>query len=684
MKFRSVSPAALALAAPLLMILALLLPLACGSSSSGATSSTPQPTTAQVLVGLVDAPSLGFQNILLNVISIRLNTVKNATDATKGWVSIPAPTGVGGPVGAGIVITNLSTGGQFFNTNNPDTNPGPSELQIDLNNLQDNVMLFNTAGVPPQTYHTVQLKIDPNVPGSIVPNCQSAPSGTEGCVTFPLKIAGSSTLTFSTPIPVIQRNLTPVVLEISLPNPPTPPNTNGGKYTIAPQILLVPNSAASPSVNSLMALVQGSVTGVPAGAKEVVTAEPAGTSNQIATAKVKNGKYTMQLPVALNGTSYDFFAFGAGNTYDVLPPLPPAPLIFNRGDANIGGPFNLTVKSVKTGVLSGTISDACLVKGVALPVEGATVELLAPTSNTTVCTDVPTPPDCVVVAITSTNTIGVYPTPGRSGMPQPFNFVPSSPNSYALRVSASGFDTVTSPFMSTGGKVTCSNHKCNFALTHAMITGTVSIAPVSGITAEVQVFAEAHGTNDIVSALPVPVSIPSCMSPPCSQPFTLNVPVMPGTYDVFASSIDLFNGAPDPYSSHDFSVFANVTPPGACEAAAITVPQLACAGHGSISGSVSNPFDIGTTVRLIKDGVQVAQTPVGAFGTSNANAYSFCAPSDPDNYQVERAENDVLVPPAVDVTVPMPTATSTPSCPLCTTTGGLCPGNCVNTDGPTL
>ncbi len=619
----------------------------------------------------------GFQNILLNLISVRLNPAANATDATSGWVNVPAPSGVGGPVGSGTILTNISTGGRYFNISNPYTNPGTSELQVDLQTLQDNVVIFNTGGVPPQTYHTVQLKIDPNVPGTIVPNCASqSPAPIEGCISYPVRIKGAS-VTAQTRLPVKANKLTTLVLAIAVPTPITPPNVTGGKFTIGPQISLVPNATGSPAVNSLMTQIQGSVSGIPPGQKEVVIAENAGTSNQVAIAEVRNGEYAMQVPAGPNGTNYDIFAFGAGSTYDLVTPnspSPPQPL--QRGINNI---VNFTVKSAKTGVLTGVISDDCTINP-AVPIEGATVELLT-SSNGTDCTTVPTPADCVVVATTSTNVFGQYPTPGRSGMPQPFNFVPSSPNPYAIRISASGFDTMIAPVTSSGGKVTCgTNQNCNFALTHAQITGTVSITPGVNSNAEVQVFAEDTGTNNIVSALPSPLAIPACGSPPCTAGFRLNVPLSPGTYDVFATSIDLYNGAPAPFTTHEYSVVSGVTPPGKCEAASISIPTLLCAGHGSFSGTVSLPFDSGTTVQLLKDGVQIEQSQVGAAGTGNSGNYSFCAPA--DDYDVERAENGVLVPPAMNVMVPTPIPTSTP-CVMCTN-GGVCPGNCSDQQGPSL
>jgi Domain of unknown function (DUF4382) len=671
-KVRSVSPAALALAAPLLTILALLLPLACGSSGSSSTTSTPQPTKGNVEIGLIDAPSAGFQNILLNLISIRLNPASNATDSTSGWVGVPVPSGVGGPVG-GIVDTNLSGGGSFFYTSNPETNPGTSEIQIDLNTLQDNVQLFNTAKIPAQTYHTLQVKIDPNIPGSIVPNCSKVfPPGTEGCIRYPITIASPAALATSTAIPVGKNGLTTIVVEIN-PGDPVAPGSSGGNYKLAPVISIIPNAAASPGVNPKMALVSGNVHGIPSGVKERVSAEISGTGNVIASIKVSKGQYSVQLPVSSDGTSYDLFASSNGATYDLM-----SNVALTRGQSLI--PLDFTVAQANAGKLNGTISDGCNGN----PVQDATVEILSSPNNSADCSILPTPAGCVVIASTSTSVTGKFPSPGRTSMPQPFNYLPAAPDgTYAIRISASGYDTAAAAVDDHAGAVSCpttGSGKCDFSLTKALINGTVSITPASGGSAEVQVFAEAAGTNDLVGALTAPLSIPACGSPPCSASFNLNVPTMPGTYDVFATSIDLYGGAPDPFTGHVFVTLPNVTSATQCQATTVVIPTLGCAGHGSVSGSVTS-FDTNTTVRLLQGGVQVAQTPVGAAGTSNAGAYSFCAPA--DAYAVQRWQNNAPAGAAVGVIVPTPEPTSAP-CALCKNLDGSCPGNCADTGGPTL
>jgi hypothetical protein len=661
------------------MIIGLLLPFGCGSNS-GPTRPSPQPTLGLIEVGLVQGPSnslassAAYQNVLLNLISIRLNTAKNATSANPNWIVIPAPTGVGQPV-PGVISTAFSAGGSFFNViSNPYTNPGRSELQIDLNNLQNTVQLFNTAQVPAQIYKTVQVVIDPNIPGNIIPNCANKfPPPIEGCITYPLKLGPSpAALATTTVINVAQHTLTNLVVQLT-PGTITPPSGNGGPYSFSPQISVVANG--SNGANPLMALVAGKVTGIPPSTHARVTAEVSGTGNIVASVTaMSDGNYSMQLPVDPDGTSYDFFAAGNGTSYDIQQGVQ-----LTRGIIASLPDFTVTAKQTGavSGVVSGTIGNNCNPS----PLGAVTLEILT-SSNGSDCTTVPTPASCVVVASTATDAAGHYPSPGNNRSSQPFSVLPAATaGTYALRVSAAGYDTVTTAIDNSAGPVTCPsepNSKCSFNLTTALITGTVSISPPPpGTSAQIQVFAENVGTNDIVGALPFPLQIPSCSnSTSCTASFQLNVPQSPGTYDVFAASSDLYNGVPDQFTGHVFSTLPSVAANPSCPASSggITIPILSCAGHGSMSSSVNPTFDIGTTVRLLKNGVQVEQSPVGPSGSSNAGAFSFCAPV--DGYTIQRWEGNAAASAQVPVTLPAPAPTASP-CPLCSNSGG-CPGNCEN------
>jgi hypothetical protein len=279
---------------------------------------------------------------------------------------------------------------------------------------------------------------------------------------------------------------------------------------------------------------------------------------------------------------------------------------------------------------------------------------------------------------------------------------------------------------------------CNLTLSTGYITGNIPITPpIPGETTLVQVFAEDVGTNNIESSLPMPISIThsnaaSCPSGPFPNcvPFTINVPTMPipgsmtplpRMFDLFATTIDLYQGNTDPYPGHSIAVESEVTgpmpPTGLGMCSTVTPPPFAdsieCIGHGSVQGSVANA-NLGTSVVLEKPDpaipgnlVQITTTPVvnQAENPSPTNNYSFCAPGG-DVYAVQRlqlptpdpnetpiaAPSPALDGPPVPVTIPPaplnnasatptsgPTATPTPSakCPTnCTNADGSCPGIC--------
>ena len=132
---------------------------------------------------------------------------------------------------------------------------------------------------------------------------------------------------------------------------------------------------------------------------------------------------------------------------------------------------------------------------------------------------------------------------------------------------------------------------------------------------------------------------------------------------------------------------------------------IECVGHGSITGTVLSA-DLGTSVVLSKEDVQITNTPVQNTlpNPSSSNAFSFCAPG--DTYTVQKlqlpkpdqaatplaASTPTLDGVAMPVTIPLaphvggPTPTPTPSlkCPTtCSNPDGSCPGICNNV-GTTL
>ena len=129
---------------------------------------------ATVEVGFVGVPPPNFQNVLLNVQSVRINPDVNAAPGNGKWQNIPVPPGIG-------------DAGQS------------AELQIDLNTSQNIPQLFNTAGVQTGTYRIAELRLDPNNPGTLVPNCpQTSPpicnasNTADGCINYPIQLASGT------------------------------------------------------------------------------------------------------------------------------------------------------------------------------------------------------------------------------------------------------------------------------------------------------------------------------------------------------------------------------------------------------------------------------------------------------------------------------------------------------------
>lgn len=667
--------AASVLAAPLLILAALMfIPFGCGGGG-GAFTPTPIPRQGNLEVGFVDAPSALFQNLLLNVAAVRLNPDPNATDASTGWVTVSVPGGV--PNSTAATTSTSIAGGGFLGEGLFVIGAPRTELQIDLNLTQNQVQLFNIAHVPAETYRKIVLVLDPNIPGNVVPNCSKVPAPiTEGCISYGMSFvqASPSPLAVLTPVPVSKGGLTTLVIDFN-PGVPSPPSSNTGSYTFSPSISVVPNNASQ--VNELMGLVSGTVGGSVA-TQEKVTAELSGTSTVVATAQVVNHNFSFQLPASASpsGTNYDVYAWGSDTSYDVA-----SAVTVSRGIA--ASPLSFEVTTKFTGSVSGTISDACT-KAV---IPGATLAIVESASSKN-CSASPTPSDCVVVATASTDERGVYPMPGNLAAEPPFNAVPVANNgTYALRISASGYQTITTPLdVTNSGTVTCPDSPdgktCSFVLGTTYIAGTVQLgSPVPpGTAANIQVFAEEAGTNNLVSALPAPLSVP-CSTAPCTMPFTLNVPSA-GNYDLYATTIDLFQGSPDPFTGHTMAVASNVPASAVCPAPktpSVALGPLECAGHGSVTGAAAFSFDEGTTVRLSKDGVDLMESGVGPTGTPNAGQFSFCAPA--DTYTLTRYENGLPDPSSSPTTVvlPPPPLQTSPCPTTCSNSSGSCPGNCSNT-----
>jgi hypothetical protein len=676
---------------------------------------------ARVVVGFVGSPPPGFQNVLLNVQAVRINPKNNPSPTGGGWQRIPTPPGIGG---------------QSQN----------AELQIDLNATQNIPQLFNTVGVKPNTYRTAELLLDPNNPGVLIPNCPQSPPRLEGCINYPISLNGGNLISVndSGSNGLVapgkgQLGVLMLQLQVMVNQAPTTP---GGPFSVTITLNTVPPNSVQGIVTGMVNVNHG--TGGSSGIKVRalgVTAEAIGTNTAIATSGVKSGGncpktavgcFTLALPAAggINasvngfGTLYDLAVAGGGDTYAAqrLPPLYPGQTL----NADFTGTTNSLTENQTLGNITGQVIDGCATGG-KTGVVGATLELLIPPANNSGANCMTNPEQCVTVATANTNNTGGFPLPGALLVPAEFNNVPVLPKSapYVMKVTAPGYDDLlvltkpSSQGKNSGG--TCSTDlgktftKCNLMMNRGTITGTIPITPpLPGQTTLVQVFAEDATTNNVKSALPMPVSISG--SNPGTVNFTLNVPTAnpaqtSRTFDLFATTIDLYQGLTDPYQGHTVAVLSGVQIPNttACTTATATFPPdqiIDCIGHGSITGQVANA-NLGTSVVLSKQNVQLNSSIVEnqAPLPNSSNNYSFCIPA--DTYDVQRFQlpepspnmtplamptplpdgplTSVTIPPAPLAGGARPTPTPAIKCPTtCSNPDGSCPGICNNTIAPIL
>ncbi|HUO04841.1 MAG TPA: hypothetical protein VMU16_06540 [Candidatus Binataceae bacterium] len=676
--------------------------------------------TAQI--GFFGQPQQGFQHVYLNITGVRLSPKKNPGPSDPKWQLVPAPSQAGATQGG-----------------------SDAELQLDLNSVQNVPVLFNGASVRKDTYQTAELLLDSANPGSIVTNCPQAGSN-EGCIIYPITLfnSGNQILTpeGSLVMSVADHKTSWQILQISL-QVVQPPAVSGAPYVVNVSILPLSNStvlptgqflsavtgsvesqptptttptpvAVAPGPETATAMPQAAATATPTPRNRVlsVTAEVGGTDTVVTTDGVQsNNGYTLQLPVAGTfGSYYDLYVSGGTSNYQAVR-LPM--LTGNSYTQNFKTNTNKTLSTI-----SGTVVDACTGK----PIIGAIAELLiAPLNNPTAdCSS--TPEACVVVASGSTDDLGHFPLPGTFKIPAALDRVPQPQKDfpYTLMVSASGYDTlIRSPVLpdSAAKGVNCGTsskfQSCDLSLTSGFISGMIQVSgPTSGSDILAQVFAEQAGTGTLVSTLSTPLILKSSFN--YTKAYTLRVPTQSGNLDLIATTIDLYQGAADPYSGHTIEVLPNIAPPPLepspqCNAP-VTVPdfpELTCVGHGSIVGTVINP-DLGASVVLSKNGVQLATTPLQNVNPvlpfPPSNSYSFCAPA--DTYTLQRYElptptasvAPTIVPTPVpdgnqvSVTIPTPQLVATPTahasptptnepppCPtICTNPGGSCPGVCAS------
>ncbi|MGH7926069.1 MAG: hypothetical protein ACREQH_15920, partial [Candidatus Binatus sp.] len=642
--------------------------------------------------------------------------------------------------------------------------------------------LFNTASVRPGTYNVAEILLDSNNPGTLIPNCPKAPppgssnsSTADGCINYPIAISNGAVIT--APIGGLSAGpgkLAQLFLQVSVTIDQAP-TTPGGAYTVSVTITTPTNPPELGTVTGSVTVMPGSGSGSSTTAKIrklAVTAQAIGTNTPIATAELKSGNgcaasspggcFTLILPAASGpaapgfGTLYDLAVAGGGDSYatDRLVPLYPTQPIDE----------SFTVTSKQTlGNITGQVNDGC-VAGKAIA--GATLQLLIPPQGNPNITDADcfnpnTADECVAVAAANTDNAGGFPLPGTITIPSEFQNVPvrskslASQGAYVMEVSAPGYnDLFVYAIPGTGGNKaggTCSTdggvtfNACKLTMTTGYITGQFPIIPPpAGQTTLVQVFAEDHDSNNIESALPMPVSVTNASAggnPVAQVGYTLNVPssIPAAAFDLFASTIDLYQGSVDPYQGHNIVAISNVPAPAACATVTAPTPSSAdpsdtsrvigCVGHGSITGIVGNP-NLGNSVVLEKiapdappddNEVQITNAIVQNQqpNSSPSNNYAFCAPA--DAYQVQKFELPTPVESAtpvaaptstaagdpVSVTImpapiaggptpspgptptgsPVPTPTATPNvkCPTtCSNRDGSCPGICNNAAAPSL
>jgi len=629
-------------------------------------------------------PLQTFQRILLNVISVRLNPSNdpNVSDGDSQWQTIAVPAGVGQVNVSGALATGFTFGGNFGpNGAVISFGQGTAEIQLDMLALTGLPQIFNSNIIAAKTYHQVELVLDPTIPGNVIPLCGGGSPTAEGCVVYPAQFSNPSqgpTIRTSTSYDVTSQTVQPLVVQINLvvgPAPVLASNTNKTSVLITPTISVPPNGSASGGVitNSALGTVIGAVSLPLTSTKETVTAEASGTNQIVASVPLKSdGSFSMNLPAAAGGTLYDFYTSGARTSF----------VVRSRQNVTQGSVLNLgtlTVPSRSTASLSGSVNDACS----GSPIQAATLDLIVPDATfpggAPNCNADPTPAGCVVVASATTDERGHYPMPGNSQQPPAFQTVASLPPSqnYVLRVSSSGYNGWLQPVTTSGGLFKCvgsgSNaNACTFSLEHGQIDVTASLAaPNAEPALNVLVMPEDHGTNKIEglamatipsgqTAATVPLLVPDATATlPATNPVA--------SYDLFASTQDVFGGAPQKATGHAIPVASNMAGPGKCQSAgSATLSGFQCGGHSSISGNVIGATDQNTVVVLANNGVPIQSTGPGP-------SFSFCAPADPTaSYTVqhfERQEDGTLTSSSspVAASFPAPVATSTPCSSICNT-----------------
>ena len=425
-------------------------PFGCGSGGGGP---TPVPTLGSVEIGFVASPSAAatpgplFQAINLNIVSVRLNPSTSAAvaDTDPNWMVITAPPGTGA----------TST----------------SELSVNLADFQNNAQVFNTGQITGQTYNQIEIIVDPNFPGTIIPSCTTGAQ--QGCVSYPLKFTGSTNLRTTSAFTVVPNSLNPLIISIDT-STLTPPSVPGGNYTMNPTIKV--------TSNAFLATIAGTVTGS-AATGEAITAELTGTNKVIATAPIPvGGNYKLLVPAATNGTVYDLFVGSTGTTLSTFDAT--AGVSVTRGVTPPAENFSVT-SGPGAAVVGGAVLNgrpAADRRGDGEP--AATLERVNRLrEQSRMCRG-------------GVNHFGQFRQLCiRDGAGRP---------NYFVQAQATGFNTVSQPLTYSGTTGICSagpnSANCSFLLGNNQITGTVTVRPppAPGTNTVVMVIAEEHGTGNLV------------------------------------------------------------------------------------------------------------------------------------------------------------------------------------------
>jgi len=516
-------------------------------------------------------PNQNFQSVSLNVMGVRFNESSDTTisDADPGWQTVAVSPGAS----AGSIFPSLSFGGNFGpNGNAVGVGSARTEMQIDVAQLQNNLAVFNIGKINAITYKQVELLLDPTNPGTVTPVCGSGTSTGEGCIPYPVQLAGGSSprFPFDGGLLTVGRNATKIFpLAISV-------QVGASPATSSDQVVLTTNicpvitgtttppctTFTAPNVAAVAAVVTGSIKG--ANNSAVVNAQLPGTGTIVSSATVDSTaahNFTMVLPAG----TYDFVAgSGPNHTIDAWSsvPVPQAsPMVF-------------TVKNTSTRPLSGTVADACTGK----EISGATIQVYGPPTHIGVggiaedCSTAGTcpsdcdkflsglpPAGCVIIASSSTSDRGVYPfSPSGAGR-NAFStlplktliggVLPTTTTNYGLMGTASGFNGELLNLKDRSGILKCDgsgykDNACSFSLQHGTLQVTADAgAPVSS-TINVMLNAEDQGTFNgegvqmftIPAGQQVAANVP-ILVPIQGTPFTAQTPAAGAAADETGASL---------------------------------------------------------------------------------------------------------------------------------------------------